>query len=247
LGGELEGEGVEALAEIADVLEEIVVRDERWDGGEKAGGGGDEGFGDAGRDGAEAGGAGSAETGEGVNDAPDGAKQANEGSGAGGGGEPGHAFFGAANFFGGGLLHADGDGLDGFEFGGRGIASAGDLRLEFAITGGVDVGERRACGNKTLRIGDAFRGAEDFQELVAFAADAGEEAGLLEDEGPRNQRGEEQYAENAAGDPAGLRENFKNVADVDGGEEKKNVCLLKNAKFYEQKQRSTGVRHGQKN
>jgi hypothetical protein len=184
LGGEFEGEGVEALGEFADVLEKIVVGDEGGDGGEEAGGGGDEGFGDAGRDGAEAGGAGSAEAGEGVDDAPDGAEKADERGDAGGGGEPGHAFFGAANFFGGGELHADGYGLHGFEFGGRGIAGAGDLGLKFAIAGGVDIGEGRAGGNESLGIGDAFCGAEDFQELIALAADAAEEAGLLEDEGP---------------------------------------------------------------
>jgi len=181
LGGEFEGEGVEALGEFADVLEEIVVSDEGGDGGEKAGGGGYEGFGDAGRDRAEAGRAGSAETREGVDDAPDGAEEADERSNAGGGGEPGHAFFGTANFFGGGELHADGYGRHGFEFGGRGIAGAGDLGLEFAVAGGVDVGEGRAGGDESLRIGDAFGGVEDFEELIALPANAAEHAGLLED------------------------------------------------------------------
>jgi len=71
--------------------------------------------------------------------------------------------------------------LHGFEFGGRGIAGARDLGLEFAIAGGVDVGEGRAGGDESLRIGDALGGAEDFQELIALAADAAEEAGLLQD------------------------------------------------------------------
>jgi hypothetical protein len=77
----------------------------------------------------------------GVDDAPDGAEEADERRDAGGGREPGHAFFGAANFFGGGELHANGDGLHGFEFNGRRVAGAGDLGLEFTIAGGVDVGE----------------------------------------------------------------------------------------------------------
>ena len=189
--GHFQCERVEALGEFADVLEEIVVGDEGGDGSEEARGGGDEGFGDAGRDSAETGGAGSAEAGEGVDDAPNGAEEADEGSDAGGGGEPGHAFFGAADFFGGSELHADGDGLHGFEFGGRGIAGAGDLGLEFAIAGGVDVGEGRAGGDESLRIGDALGGAEDFQELITLAANAAEKAGLLEDERPGNERGEE--------------------------------------------------------
>jgi hypothetical protein len=69
--------------------------------------------------------------------------------------------------------------LHGFEFGGRGIAGAGDLGLEFAIAGGVDVGERRAGGDESLGIGDAFGGTEDFQELIALTANATEEATLL--------------------------------------------------------------------
>ncbi len=81
--------------------------------------------------------------------------------------------------------------MHGFEFDGSGIAGAGDLRLGFAITGGVCVGEGRAGGDETLRVGDAFGGAEDFQELIALAANAAEEAGLLEDERPGNERGEE--------------------------------------------------------
>lgn len=184
LGGELEGEGVETLGQIANVLEEMVVSDQGGDGGEKAGGGGDECFGDAGSDGAKAGSARGAEAGEGVDDAPDGAEEADEGSDASGGGEPGHAFFDAANFFGGGELHGDGDGPEALYLLRSGIAGAGDLRLKFTITGGVDVGERRTRGDEALRIGNAFGGAEDFQELVAFAADAPEDAEFLENERP---------------------------------------------------------------
>jgi len=116
LGGELEGEGVEPLRQIANVLEEIVVGDECGDRGEKTGRGGDEGFGNARGDRTETSGAGAAKPGEGVNDAPDGAEKADEGGDACGGGEPGHAFFHAADFVGGGELHTDGDGLKRFQF-----------------------------------------------------------------------------------------------------------------------------------
>ena len=217
MGGEFVGESVEALGEIANVLEKIVVGDEGGDGGEESGGGGDEGFGDAGSDGAKAGGAGSAEAGESVNDAPDGAEEADEGSDASGGGEPGHTFFDAANFVGGCQLHADGNGLQGLEFLRSGIAGAGHLGLEFAIAGGVDVGEGRAGGDESLRIGDALGGAEDFEELIALAADAAEEAEFLEDERPGDQGEEEQDAENSASDPTGLRENVEDIADVECG------------------------------
>jgi hypothetical protein len=72
-------------------------------------------------------------------------------------------------------LHADGDRLKRFEFGGRGIAGAGELGLKFAIAGSVDVGEGRAGRDESLRIGDALGGAKDFEELVALATDASEE------------------------------------------------------------------------
>jgi hypothetical protein len=90
--------------------------------------------------------------------------------------------------------------LHGFEFGGRGIAGAGDLGLEFAIAGGVDVGEGRAGGDKSLRIGDALGGAEDFQKLIALAANAAEEAGLLQNQRPGDERSEEKNGKDAASD-----------------------------------------------
>jgi len=143
-------------------------------------------------------------------------------------------------------LHGDGDGLQRFQFGGRGVTGAGDLGLEFAVAGGVDVGKGRASGYESLGIGDAFGGAEDLEELIAFAADAAEEARFLEDERPADQRGEQEKAEDAAGDPAGLCKDLEDVADIDGRESKKNVGLLEKAKLCSQKQRSTGVGHGQK-
>jgi len=121
--------------------------------------------------------------------------------------------------------------LHGFEFGGRRIAGAGDLGLELAIAGGVDVGERRAGGDESLRIGDAFCGAEDFQELIALTANAAEEAGLLEYQRPGDERGEEKNDEDSASDPAGLRDNIKDVADENGVQEKMNVCLLEREIF----------------
>jgi len=247
LGGEFEGEGVEALGQIANVLEEMVVGDQGGDGGEKAGGGGDEGFGDAGSDGTEAGSASGAEAGEGVNDAPDGAEEADEGSDASGGGEPGHTFFDAANLLGGGELHGDSDGPEALYLLRRGIASAGDLRLKFTITGGVDVGERRTRGDEALRIGDAFGGAEDFQELVAFAPNASEDAQLLENERPGNEREEEKYSEDDTSDPACLRDDIEDVADENGGEQKNGDSPSGKRKFYGQKQRNTRAEHGQKN
>jgi hypothetical protein len=125
--------------------------------------------------------------------------------------------------------------LHGFKFGGRGIAGAGDLGLEFAIAGGVNVGERRAGGDESLGIGDAFCGAEDFQELIALAANTAEEARLLEDERPGDERREEKNAEDSASNPAGLLENIEDAADENGVQEKKNVCLLKKEKFLQGK------------
>jgi hypothetical protein len=185
LGGEFKGKCIETLGQVANVLKEVVVGDERRDGGEESGGGGDEGFGDAGSDGAKAGGAGGAETGESVNNAPNGAEETDERSDASSGGEPGHAFFDATNFLGGGKLHGDGDGLHGLQALRNGIAGgAGELALQFAIAGGIDGREGRTGGNEALRIGDAPRSAENFQKLVGFATDASEKTGFLEDERP---------------------------------------------------------------
>jgi len=103
--------------------------------------------------------------------------------------------------------------LQGFDFLRGGIGGGGDLGLEFAVAGGVDVGERRAGRDESLRIGEALGGAEDFEELVALAIDAAEETELLKDESPGDQREEEQKDEYAAGDPAGLSENIENVAN----------------------------------
>ncbi len=189
LGGELGGEGVEALREVANELKEIVVGDEGGDGGKESRGGGDEGFGDAGSNGAKAGGTGSAETGEGVDDAPDGAEETDEGSDTGSGGEPGHALFDAAYFFGGSELHADDDGLNAFDFrGSRGGAGGSELALEFAIAGSVDVGKGRTSGDKALGVGYTFGGAEDFEELVGFAANTAEETEFLKNHRPGDQR-----------------------------------------------------------
>ena len=82
-----------------------------------------------------------------------------------------------------------------------------------------------------MRIGDAFCGAKDFQELIALAPNTAEEARLLEDERPGDERREEKNAEDSASNPAGLLENIEDAADENGVQEKKNVCLLKKEKF----------------
>jgi hypothetical protein len=119
--------------------------------------------------------------------------------------------------------------------------------LKFAVTSSIDVGKGRARGNQALRIGDAFGGPEDSEELRAFAADASKNAELLENERPGDQREEEKHQEDETCDPAGLRENIEDVADEDGGEQKNGVSPSRKQKFYRQKQRNTGVEHGQKN
>ena len=226
LGGEFQGEGVEALRQIANVLKEIVVGDEGRDSGEKAGGGSNQRFGDTGSNRAKTGGAGSAKSGEGVDDAPNSAEESDEGGNASGGGEPGHTFFRAANFFGRGELHADGHRLNAFHFLWGGRAGIGDLALQFAVAGSVDVGEGRAGGDESLRIGDAFGGAKDSEELVALASDASEKAKLLKDKRPRDEREEQKKAKNAASDPSGLLKNVEDVTDVERGQQENNVSSL---------------------
>jgi hypothetical protein len=119
--------------------------------------------------------------------------------------------------------------------------------LKFAVAGGVDVGKGRARGDEALRIGDAFGGPENSEELVAFAADASEDAELLENERPGDQREEQKQHEYETSDPAGLRENIEDVADEDGGEQKNGVSPSGMRNLYRLKQRNTGAEHGQKN
>jgi hypothetical protein len=68
--------------------------------------------------------------------------------------------------------------------------------------------------------------------LIALAANAAEEARLLEDERPGDERREEKNGEDSASDQTGLRENIEDVADENGVQEKKNVCLLNIEKFF---------------
>ncbi len=247
LRGEFQGEVVQSLRQIANVLQEVVIGNKGGDGGEEPGGRGDKGFGDAGSNRAEAGSPRGAEARESVNDAPNGAKEADERSDPGSGGQPGHSFFDAANFFGRSELHGDGDGRQALQFLRRGIAGAGNLRLQFAVAGRVDVGKRRPRGDEALRIGHALGGAENSEELAAFAADASKNAELLENERPGNQREEEKHQEDGASDPAGLRKNVENVADENGGEQRNGVSPSRKLDFYRQMQRNTRVEHGQKN
>ena len=217
MAGELQSKGVEALSEIANVLEKVVVGDQRGNSGEKSGSSGDQRFRNTGGDGAKAGRASGAETGESVDDAPDRAEQADKRGNASRRGQPGHTFLYSADFVGGRQLHSNGDGLKRFDPGMRVVAFTCHLGLEFAIAGSVDVSKRRAGSDDALRIGNTFRGAEDSQELVGLATNAAEDAHLLEDQRPRNEREEEKKQEDSAGHQASLLEDVENVADDNGG------------------------------
>ena len=125
LGTDFQRKRIEALRQFANVLQKLIVKDNRWDSDEKTRGGGDERFGDAGSHGAKAGRAGISEAGEGINDAPNGAEETDERRHGTGSRQPGHALFDAANLFRGRELHADSDGLKAFQFSrGLRVASA---------------------------------------------------------------------------------------------------------------------------
>jgi hypothetical protein len=144
LGSNFQRKGVEALRKIANVLQKVIVEDNRRDGDEKASGCGDQCFSDTWRDGAKAGGASISEAGKGVNDAPNGSEEADERSHGARSSQPGHAFFDATDFFRGSKLHADCDGLEAFQLS-SGLRIAGaDLAQEFAIAGGINGSKRRA-------------------------------------------------------------------------------------------------------
>jgi hypothetical protein len=190
LGGELEGEGVQTLCQITNILQKIVIGDEGRDGSKEASRCGDEGFRNTRSNGAQAGRAGGAEAGKRVDDAPHGAEQADKGRDASGRCKPRHAFFRATHFFGRCELHAYGDRLDAFHLLWRRRSGIGDLALQFAVAGGVDIGKGRAGGDESLGICDTLCGAKDSQELIALARNASEQTQFLKNEGPGDQREE---------------------------------------------------------
>ena len=104
------------------------------------------------------------------------------------------------------------DGLQALELDRMRISGAcADLTLQLAIAGSEHGGKggTRAC--QSLRIGDAARGAEDAQELVALAADAAKHAELLKDHGPGNDGKKEKKRENSPGNPTGLRKKILQI------------------------------------
>jgi len=220
LSSDFQRERVEALRKITDILQKLVVEDNRWDGDEKTGGGGNERFSDTWCDGAQAGCASISKTGKGVNDAPHGAEEADERSYGAGCGQPGHTLFDATNFFRGSELHANGDGLEALQFSCWLRIAGANLAQEFAIAGGIDGSKRRTCGSEGLRIGYALGGAKDAEELVALTANAAEHAKLLKDHGPGNDGKNCEQEQNAAGNPARLSKNVSEIGDKNGGEQK---------------------------
>jgi hypothetical protein len=198
----------------------VVVEDDCRDGDEEASGGRDQCFSDAWCHGAEAGCAGVPETGKGVNDAPNRAEEADEGSNRAGGGQPGHAFFDAADLFRGRELHTDGDGLEALQFSSGLWISSADLAQKFAIASSINRSEWRAGGSERLRVSYAFGGAKDSKELIALPANAAEEAELLKDHSPGDDGKYSEQEQNAASNPARLSKNVTEISDKDGCEQK---------------------------
>lgn len=79
LGREFKSKSIQALGEVADILQKMIIEDYGRDGGAQSRGRGYKRFRDTGSNSAEAGGPGGAKTGKGVNDAPDGSEEADEG------------------------------------------------------------------------------------------------------------------------------------------------------------------------
>jgi hypothetical protein len=77
--------------------------------------------------------------------------------------------------------------------------------------------------------------------LVALAADAAEESGLLQNDGPGNNGEHQKKQQNAAGDPASLLENFEKIGCKNRREQKNDVPLSEN-QWYVTAERSTFFR-----
>lgn len=226
------GEVVQSLRQVANILQELIVEDDSGNGGGQTRGGCYQSFGNPRRDGTKARGSGAAEAREGVNDAPHGAEKTDEWGDRTGGGKPGHALFDAANFFRGGELHADSNGLQALQFRRMRVRGyAADLGLEFTITCCIHGRKRRAGGCQGLGIGDSASGTKNPEKLIALAANAAESAKLLKNHRPGNQREEKKKQKNAAGNPAGLRENVSDIGQKNGGEQKNDGLLSENEIF----------------
>ena len=119
-------------------------------------------------------------------------------------------------------MHIYSDGREAFQSAAstriRGVGR--NLALEFAITKCIYRGVGRAGLRQGLGIGDSVRGAEDAEELVAFAFDAAEETQFLEDHSPRDDGEDQEKRENSTGDPSGLFENAADVGQEDRAEQK---------------------------
>ena len=214
LGGDFKRKRIQTLREIADITQETIIKNYSRDGGKKSCRGGDQGLGNAGRYCTKAGRASCAKSGERVDNAPNSAEQADERSDRACGGEPGHAFFDSANFFGRGKLHVDSHGTQTLEPGWRRVPGmSSHLKLEFAVTRGIDVGKWGAVGRECLRIRNASRCPENAEELIAPTAKTAEQTKLLKNHSPGDDGKEEKNSQYAAGNPTGL---FKNAAEISG-------------------------------
>ena len=74
-----------------------------------------------------------------------------------------------------------------------------------------------------MRISDALGGSKDAKKLVTLAANAAEEAELLEDHGPGNYGKNPEQEQNAAGDPARLSKNVTEIGDKNRSEQKNDA------------------------
>lgn len=220
------GKTVQALPKLANILQKLIIEDNGGDRRSKSRGGGHQGLRNARSDRAEAGGSRASKAGKRVDDAPNGAEKADERADRAGRGQPGHAFFRAANFFGGGKLHAYSDSLQAFQMRWMRVrGGAGNLRLQLAITGGINGSKRRACRRQGLRIGNAARGAKDAKELLALPANSAEHPPLLENHRPGNDGKKKKNQKNGARDPSRLLENTRDVGRNDNCEQKNDGHL----------------------
>jgi hypothetical protein len=242
LRGDFRRERVEALRENANILQKLIVENYGRDGDEKASCGGKKRFRNAWRDGAEAGGIGVTQARKGVDDAPDGAEKADEWRHGTGGCEPGHAFFGATDFFCGRDLHVGGHGRQALQL--RRLCGAGRvgyLGLELAISRGINRSKRGTRCGESLRIGDTASRTEDAQEIIAFATYASEESQLLKNHAPGDDRKQKKNREDDARNPASILENASEVDENDCREQKDDDFPQSNENFYDFKNRSTRI------
>src|SRR5882724_3416970 len=215
---EIEGEAFHLRRPVLHAVDEVVVAHDRGNGGAEAGGGGDQGLGDAGGDDGEARRALLPDAVEGAHDAPYGAEEADERRRAGGGGEEGKIALHSRHLDGGGAPHRAIHRLEPARR--KSVLRLGERVLEQLAAGhpagrllaarDVELGERALAVPARAHVdgGEPTPLAEHLEEAHGLPVYLPELPPLLHDERPADHREDGEHEENELRDGAGVEDQL---------------------------------------